>query len=508
MSQHPDPDKRRSDAEPSRGDRAEPATPEPAPASVAPASDGTRGSDAATGAAANAHSPTPGASEPETPTAAMPDTNAGHADRAAGAAPTVGSADGPEVSANEAPGSTPGGKGAAPDAKDAGALGDSPGPQEAKPAQASIEPATISARVYGRSDVGQVREHNEDNLLIADLTTRQRGESDQIFGFELGRGGGLLAVCDGMGGAAAGEIASQLAVDIVYERMVEAAEGRDRDRLAMAMVEALEYAGVRILAESNKNRACRGMGTTATVAAWVDDHLLLGQVGDSRGYLLRGERLVQITRDQSLVNQLIEAGQLTEEEAENFEHSNIILQALGTADAVQVDLTYTELRRGDGLLLCSDGLSGLVRDDEMREILLHNTDPAEACRLLVDEANEAGGHDNITAIVAVFDGDALRVASEEDVLALRYRKYPLPPWMDHRNVDTGGLVRFGSLDAPYDDTPYIEVHGEIELGPEADWDDLLEDSPQIPTASGPSWSTVAIVAVVVGVLLALYLMTR
>jgi hypothetical protein len=244
------------------------------------------------------------------------------------------------------------------------------------------------------------------------------------------------------------------------------------------------------------------------VAAWVDDHLLLGQVGDSRGYLLRGERLVQITRDQSLVNQLIEAGQLTEEEAENFEHSNIILQALGTADAVQVDLTYTELRRGDGLLLCSDGLSGLVRDDEMREILLHNTDPAEACRLLVDEANEAGGHDNITAIVAVFDGDALRVASEEDVLALRYRKYPLPPWMDHRNVDTGGLVRFGSLDAPYDDTPYIEVHGEIELGPEADWDDLLEDSPQIPTASGPSWSTVAIVAVVVGVLLALYLMTR
>jgi hypothetical protein len=126
----------------------------------------------------------------------------------------------------------------------------------------------------------------------------------------------------------------------------------------------------------------------------------------------------------------------------------------------------------------------------------------------VDEANEAGGHDNITAIVAVFDGDALRVASEEDVLALRYRKYPLPPWMDHRNVDTGGLVRFGSLDAPYDDTPYIEVHGEIELGPEADWDDLLEDSPQIPTASGPSWSTVAIVAVVVGVLLALYLMTR
>ena len=116
---------------------------------------------------------------------------------------------------------------------------------------------------------------------------------------------------------------------------------------------------------------------------------------------------MQVTRDQSLVNQLIEAGQLTEEEAETFEHNNIILQALGTADTVQVDLTYVELRQGDTLLLCSDGLSGMVRFDEIREVLTTVAEPLEACKVLTDRANQAGGHDNITVIVAKFDGQGL-----------------------------------------------------------------------------------------------------
>src|SRR5581483_7549112 len=127
-------------------------------------------------------------------------------------------------------------------------------------------------------------------------------------------------------------------------------------------------------------RTRRGMGTTVTAAALVDDHLFLAQVGDSRGYILRDGTLVQVTRDQSLVNQLIEAGQLTEEEAETFEHNNIILQALGTAETVQVDLTYAELKRGDILMLCSDGLSGMVRNDEIREVLKASPEPFEACK--------------------------------------------------------------------------------------------------------------------------------
>src|SRR5256885_14614470 len=174
---------------------------------------------------------------------------------------------------------------------------------------------------------------------------------------------------------------------------------RDRNELARRLVRAVEEAGLRIFTEAKADRARRGMGTTATIAALLDDHLFLAQVGDSRGYVLRGDKLVQVTRDQSLVNQLIEAGQLTEAEAETFEHNNIILQALGTADTVQVDLTYVELRRGDTLLLCSDGLSGMVRFDDIREVLLTVPDPLEACKILTDRANQAGGHDNITVIV-------------------------------------------------------------------------------------------------------------
>src|SRR5207248_1646795 len=125
-------------------------------------------------------------------------------------------------------------------------------------------------------------------------------------------------------------------------------------------------------------------------------------------------------------NQLIEAGQLTEEEAENFEHSNIILQALGTADAVQVDLTFVKLCRGDFLMMCSDGLSGMVRDPEIREILSKAEDPVEACRVLIEDANAAGGHDNITVIAVVFDGEHLPEPDEEAIRALKYQKYALP----------------------------------------------------------------------------------
>jgi serine/threonine protein phosphatase PrpC len=198
-----------------------------------------------------------------------------------------------------------------------------------------------------------------------------------------------------------------------------------RDELARRLVRAIEAAGLRIFQEAKLDRTRRGMGTTVTAAALVDDHLFFAQVGDSRGYVMRQGQLVQLTRDQSLVNQLIEAGQLTEEEAETFEHNNIILQALGTADTVQVDLTYCELRRGDSLLLCSDGLSGMVRFDDIREALRSTSEPIDACKLLTERANQAGGHDNITVIVVQFDGEGLRTLST-DGEPLKYRKYALP----------------------------------------------------------------------------------
>ncbi len=365
----------------------------------------------------------------------------------------------------------------------------------------------VRLRLFGRTDVGQVREHNEDNFIVADLTKESRGlmESDRMQ--LVGARGTLLGVCDGMGGAAAGEVASQLAVDIIYQRMAIGDAPADHDELAARLVHAIEAAGLRIFSEAKLDRTRRGMGTTATVAALVDDHLFLGQVGDSRGYLLRGDRLVQVTRDQSLVNQLIEAGQLTEEEAETFEHNNIILQALGTADTVQVDLTYVHLRRGDTLMICSDGLSGMVRNDEIREVLRAVEDPLDACKTLTDRANQAGGHDNITVVVAKFDGSALVDAAREDIEGLRYQKYQLPEppvsgsqtlpepsrkVKDLREAKVSSRPPARAVGAG----PAIEVSEDHDGGLYGDhaegsaaglFDDGTEDSIEIPTHGAPVW---------------------
>jgi serine/threonine protein phosphatase PrpC len=322
-----------------------------------------------------------------------------------------------------------------------------PGGTDGQGAPAAMPGGEIRITLFGRTDVGQVREHNEDNFLVADLTRKSRGLHETDRQVVLGPRGHVLGVCDGMGGAAAGEVASQLAVDIVFEKMTSSAAPKGRDDFARRLVQAVEAAGLRIFSEAKLDRARRGMGTTATIAGLVDDHLFLAQVGDSRAYILRGERLVQVTRDQSLVNQLIEAGQLTEEEAETFEHNNIILQALGTADTVQVDLTYVHLRRGDRLMLCSDGLSGMVRFDEIRETLLRSEDPLEACKVLTDKANQAGGHDNITVIVAKFDGPGLLASSPSDE-ELKYRKYPLPEETASETTEPNRRATVKDLDQP------------------------------------------------------------
>lgn len=298
----------------------------------------------------------------------------------------------------------------------------------------------IRIHLFGRTDVGQIREHNEDNFLVADLTRRSRSLMEADRHQVVGERGTVLGVCDGMGGAAAGEVASQLAVDIIYEKLVEGEPPHEPDELGRRLVRAIEEAGLRIFNEARADRSRRGMGTTSTVAALIGPRLFLGQVGDSRAYILRGDRMVQVTRDQSLVNQLIEAGQLTEEEAETFEHNNIILQALGTAETVQVDLTYADMRRGDVLMVCSDGLSGMLRADEMREVLLTVRDPLEACKVLTDRANLAGGHDNITVIVAHFDGDGLPAPAGDEPLV--YQKYALS------QATADATVRAAPLSAP------------------------------------------------------------
>jgi protein phosphatase len=166
-------------------------------------------------------------------------------------------------------------------------------------------------------------------------------------------------------------------------------------------------ASQRILLEARRNRALEGMGTTATVAAVRGTELVLGQVGDSRAYLLRNGKLTQLTRDQNLATLLVERGQLTPEAARHFENSNIILQALGTQETVDVDLTAVQLSTGDVLLLCSDGLWGPVDDDDIARVLRAAPDCGAATAALIALAIEKGAPDNVTCIVARFEGSML-----------------------------------------------------------------------------------------------------
>jgi PPM family protein phosphatase len=167
----------------------------------------------------------------------------------------------------------------------------------------------------------------------------------------------------------------------------------------------------------------RGMGTTTTAVGVLGDHVFLTQVGDSRAYLIRNGTAYQLTKDQSLMQRLVEAGELTEEEAAQSERRNIILQALGPEARVKADLTYQELRRGDVLVLCSDGLTGQVKKEEIGAIAGDARDLPAACDRLIALANERGGPDNITVIIARFDGDGLRAAEAGN--APGHQAYPL-----------------------------------------------------------------------------------
>lgn len=344
-------------------------------------------------------------------------------------------------------------------------------------------PAGIAFQVYGKTDVGLIREHNEDNFMIADLaeTSGPLPGEEELSGMVSERGF-ALAVCDGMGGAAAGEVASHMAVDTLFEKLRGDGAPESRDDFARRLVAAIEEAGAKIFSAAKKDRTRRGMGTTATVAGLVDRVLFVGQVGDSRCYILRNGRLNLVTKDQSLVNQLIEAGQLTESEAEAFEHSNIILQALGTTEQVAVDLTFVELRRGDRLLLCSDGLSGLVHDGVIREEMACIGPLVQLAERLIDLANAAGGHDNVTCIVADFDGDGLE-PPEEGALPF-YQQYPLPRGGAGRPSSGATLPRVVRSMVP---RPGVAPR----------------DAPDAPTEYAPepgsrSWSTVATVLGLLG----------
>jgi len=285
----------------------------------------------------------------------------------------------------------------------------------------------VIVHVFGRTDVGRTREHNEDAFVVADLSTNNASLQPEVRQHRVGAKGSLFMVADGMGGAAAGEIASAMAVDIVLGELRTswiAQKDTDAEAFVRAIKQSTKAANQQINTYAAAHAEYRGMGTTATVAGILGDTLYLAQVGDSRAYLVRNGEARQITKDQSLMQKLIEAGELTEEEAAQSERRNIILQALGPEPTVKIDLTHQQVRRGDTLVLCSDGLSGQVTKDDIARVVSQESDLTAACKKLIDTANANGGPDNITVIIARFEGSGLLDANGEDHVG--HRVFPLP----------------------------------------------------------------------------------
>ena len=284
----------------------------------------------------------------------------------------------------------------------------------------------IRIHVFGKTDLGKTREHNEDCFLVADLTRHSASLQPAVRDHDVGERGSLFVVADGMGGAAAGELASDMATQTIYNHLTKTwivdAEPTEQ-QFAFRLKEAVEAANAEIHAYAKAHPEVRGMGTTTTAAGVLGEHVYLSQVGDSRGYLVRNGVAHQLTRDQSLIQRLIEAGELTEEEAAQSERKNIILQALGPDPRVKVEVTHQELRRGDVLVLCSDGLSGQVKKEEIAQTVGQESSLQGVCDRLIALANERGGPDNITVIAVRFDGDGLRAADGADPVG--HQLYPL-----------------------------------------------------------------------------------
>ncbi len=279
----------------------------------------------------------------------------------------------------------------------------------------------LSVTVCGRTDRGRMREENQDSMLIARLdadeghvvaSDRDAGACDGLAEFELGEDGAILLVADGMGGRAGGARASAIAISEVRSTMKpRGAAPSSPDDFADRLRVALKKANRAIFDAAAEESELSGMGTTATLAGLFRDRVYVAQVGDSRAYLGRGSEFVRLTRDQSLVQDLVDSGIMDEEDAHTIK-DNMLLQALGVGQGVRPDMTFHELRRGDVLLLCSDGLSQLVRDAEIGEIVLGASDLGAACDRLVALANERGGPDNITVVAARVDGEALSPAED------------------------------------------------------------------------------------------------
>ncbi len=274
------------------------------------------------------------------------------------------------------------------------------GGQPAAPAELE-RPMVLRLSMAARTDTGQVRRNNEDSVYAGELL------------LPTGSKLGLALVADGMGGARAGEHASRIAAEVMRAHLQHELDGKrppDDATWERLLREAVRAANRTVYEQARADTARRGMGTTLTVALFAGDRVHIASVGDSRAYLLNaggvtrdGATSAQLTSDHSLVARLVDIGQITPEEARTHPQRNILYRTIGTDPTVEVDTRSDPLEPGDVILLCSDGLFNHVTDEEMARIVLETPDAEQACARLVALANERGGSDNISVVVARVD---------------------------------------------------------------------------------------------------------
>jgi len=266
---------------------------------------------------------------------------------------------------------------------------------------------------HGQTDKGRVRQGNEDQYLIARLTKALQVQESSLQHQDVQYSvpqAHLFLVADGVGGNAAGEQASALAVNTIENFLLDTLnwclqlQGSEGDRLLTEFQKALKQADEKLFREAQRRPELHGMGTTLTLAYFLEDELFVAHVGDSRCYLLRKGLLYRLTRDHTLVAEMLRRGLLRPEEAGSHTYRHIITNVVGGSDpGVQVEMHKLPVEPGDRVLLCSDGLTEMVPDEEILSILMAEAEPTSACQRLIDRANELGGRDNVTVVVARFE---------------------------------------------------------------------------------------------------------
>ena len=310
--------------------------------------------------------------------------------------------------------------------------------------------------VSAATDVGRTRSTNEDAFAILDVASGRAVEAvgaDQAI--EIQDRGVLLAVSDGMGGAQAGEVASALVLDSLQRALAREAKGAIHEQLEAAVQRAN-----RNVFEEARSENKHGMGATLVALFVRGDEAYIAEVGDSRGYLLRKGRLRQMTRDQSLVQMLVDQGVMSPEEARHSPRKNVILQAMGLARDVRVAIGRLRLRRGDRFVLCSDGVTNPVSDAELQQIVT-SSDPRAACQTIIALANERGGDDNETVIVADVVGEGLPLPDEFETVTETYEVVKAWTPTYHGRPVTGEVAKIAAdkvrASTPTGGTPRVDA---------------------------------------------------